>query len=80
MDCHIPDSITMDIKHYTYRVSWSPEDHEHVGLCTEFPSLSWLAAEPAQALAGIMQLVDEMVQNMQRHGEAIPPPLADKET
>ncbi len=80
MDCHIPDSITMDIKHYTYTVSWSPEDHEHVGLCTEFPSLSWLAAEPAQALAGIMQLVDEMLQDMQRHGEAISPPLADKKT
>ena len=51
-----------------------------MGLCTEFPSLSWLAAEPAQALAGIMQLVDEMLQDMQRHGEAISPPLADKKT
>src|SRR6266702_1587496 len=27
---------------YTYRVSWSPEDEEHVALCAEFPSLSWL--------------------------------------
>ena len=25
--------------HYTYRITWSPEDGEHVGLCVEFPSL-----------------------------------------
>ena len=30
-------------KHYTYRVTWSVEDNEYVGLCAEFPSLSWLA-------------------------------------
>jgi hypothetical protein len=29
----------MNINHYTYRVTWSAEDNEHVGLCTEFPSL-----------------------------------------
>jgi len=28
---------------YTYRVTWSEEDAEYVGLCAEFPSLSWLA-------------------------------------
>ena len=36
--------------HYTYRVTWSPEDDQHVGLCAEFPSLSWLAPTPAKAL------------------------------
>lgn len=30
----------MNINHCTYRVTWSAEDNEHVGLCTEFPSLS----------------------------------------
>jgi predicted RNase H-like HicB family nuclease len=29
---------------YTYRVTWSAEDGEYVGLCAEFPSLSWLAS------------------------------------
>ena len=33
----------MSVDHYTYRVSWSAEDGEHVGLCAEFPSPSWLA-------------------------------------
>ena len=31
---------------FTYRVTWSAEDSEHVGLCAEFPSLSWLARTP----------------------------------
>ncbi len=69
----------MDVKHYTYRVSWSPEDQEYVGLCAEFPSLSWLAVEPAQALVGIMQVVLEAVQDMQKCGEQIPGAIADKQ-
>ena len=28
---------------YTYRITWSAEDGENVGLCAEFPSLNWLA-------------------------------------
>jgi hypothetical protein len=31
---------------YTYRVTWSEYDAEYVGLCIEFPSLSWLAQIP----------------------------------
>jgi hypothetical protein len=47
----------MNVNHYTYRVTWSAEDKEHVGLCTEFPSLSWLAPSPEKALSGIRQVV-----------------------
>jgi hypothetical protein len=47
------------------RVIWSPEDGEHVGLCTEFPSLSWLAPTPEGALAGIARLTDEITEEMQ---------------
>ncbi len=64
--------------HYTYRVTWSPEDDEHVGLCVEFPSLSWLAPAPEAALAGIRQVVTEAVADMQASGEPIPKPLAEK--
>ena len=35
------------LDHYTYRVTWSPEDGEYVALCTEFPLLSWLATAGA---------------------------------
>ena len=68
----------MSIDHYTYRVTWSAEDGEHVGLCAEFPSLSWLAETPEAALAGIRQVVAEAVVDMAAAGEAIPVPLAEK--
>ena len=32
--------------HYTYRITWVEDDQEYAGLCTEFPSLSWLAKTP----------------------------------
>lgn len=68
----------MNPNHYTYRVTWSQEDGEHVGLCVEFPSLSWLAETPEQALAGIRQLVAEVVADLQRNSEPVPQPLAEK--
>jgi predicted HicB family RNase H-like nuclease len=64
--------------HYTYRVSWSPEDQEHVGLCAELPSLSWLAETPERALTGIRRLVAEAVKDMRAEGEPIPEPLAER--
>jgi predicted HicB family RNase H-like nuclease len=68
----------MNADHYTYRVTWSPEDGEHVGLCAEFPSLSWLAATPEAALAGIRKTVAGVVADMKRNREEVPVPLADK--
>ncbi|NYH98995.1 type II toxin-antitoxin system HicB family antitoxin [Cupriavidus plantarum] len=67
----------MAFDHYTYRVTWSAEDGEHVGLCAEFPSLSWLADSPAAALEGARKLVAEVVQDMRANGETIPVALAD---
>lgn len=58
--------------HYTYRVTWSPEDQCHVALCDEFPSMSWLAETPEAAFEGIRRLVTEGVQDM-REGSEIPP-------
>lgn len=68
----------MSVDHYTYRVTWSPEDGEHVGLCAEFPSLSWLARTPDAALKGIRQVVAEAVADMAAAGETVPVPLAEK--
>ena len=50
-----------DVTHYTYRVSWSPEDQEFVAACLELPSLSWLAPTQDEALHGLRDLVDEAV-------------------
>lgn len=46
---------------YTYTVEWSDDDNEWVGRCTELPSLSWLDADKAKALAGITRLVKDVV-------------------
>ncbi len=63
---------------YTYRVTWSQEDREYVGQCIEFPSLSWLAPSPEEALTGIRRVVAEVVADMKSNGESPPEPLATK--
>ena len=61
---------------YTYRVTWSEEDGEYVGLCAEFPSLSWLASTPESALEGIRQLVADVVADLGANDEPSPEPIA----
>ncbi len=61
---------------YTYRVTWSEDDNEYVGLCVEFPSLSWLAPSPESALKGIRRLVAGVVEDMAASGEMAPDPIA----
>lgn len=63
---------------YTYRVTWSVEDEEYVGLCAEFPGLSWLAPSQEDALTGIRQVVAEVVADMKTNGEVVPEPIAAK--
>ena len=65
-------------EHYTYRVIWSEEDQEYVGLCAEFPSLSYLHEAQIDALKGIVDLVGEVVTDMVDNGETIPEPIAEK--
>ncbi|MDO5501991.1 MAG: toxin-antitoxin system HicB family antitoxin [Actinomycetia bacterium] len=72
-------STTMpDVSHYTYRVSWSPEDQEFVATCLELPSLSWLASTQDEALHGLRDLVVEVVEDLHRNGEAVPEPLSSR--
>ena len=63
---------------YTYRVTWSEEDQEYVGLCAEFQSLSWLDQTPEAALKGIRKVVEGVIEDMKRSGEEIPQPIASK--
>ena len=70
--------MTDTINIYTYRVTWSEDDQQHVGLCTEFPSLSWLEETPEAALAGIRNLVQECIADMHTEEEPIPEPLSTK--
>jgi len=63
---------------YTYKITWSEDDQEYVGLCLEFPSLSWLAKSPEAALREIRKVVAAAVADMMKNGEAPPTPLAGR--
>ena len=63
---------------YTYRVTWSEDDYEYVGLCVEFPGLSWLANTPEKALKGIREVVADVLLDMANNEESIPEPIATK--
>lgn len=64
--------MTLTNDRFTYRITWSEEDQEYVGLCAEFPSLSWLAGSPQEALAGIRVVVAEVMTDMRGHSESAP--------
>jgi predicted RNase H-like HicB family nuclease len=66
----------LDNDRYTYWVTWSEDDQDHVGRCAEFRSLSWLAPTPEAALTGIRQLVADVVADLQANGEPVPDPIA----
>ena len=70
--------MVRDIDRYTYRVTWSDEDNEYVGLCAEFPGLSWLESTPEKALAGIRKVVKEAVADLKKTGESVPEPISTR--
>ncbi len=63
------------IDHYTYRVIWSEDDNQLVGLCAEFPSLSYLASTPEKAIQGILKVVADVVKDMEANDESVPEPI-----
>lgn len=65
-----------NLDRYTYRLTWSEEDGEHIGLCVEFPSLSWLDSTPEKALAGIRKVVKEVLADITNSGEIVPEPIS----
>jgi hypothetical protein len=68
-------SMTMnqgrDPSQFTYRVTWSVEDHEFIATCVEFPSLSWLAESQADALQGLVTLVADSMADLASHCEDV---------
>ena len=65
--------------HYVYKVIWSVEDQEYVGLCAEYPSLSYLHEDRLQALEGITELVRSVVEDMKTNGESLPEPISERQ-
>ena len=70
--------MTLKNDKYSYRVIWSDKDDEYLGLCAEFPNLSWLAETPEAALKGIRRVVAEGIKIMEADGDSIPEPLSNK--
>lgn len=70
--------LRTDVAHYTYRVTWSPEDGEYVGSCLELPSLSWLAPDKDRAIGGIERIAAEVAADLVASGEDLPVPLAER--
>lgn len=68
----------INYEHYTYKITWSEEDREFVGLCAEYPSLSYLDENRSAALEGIVNLVKAVVADLEANGEIIPEPLDSK--
>ena len=66
-------------EHYSYRVIWSTEDEEFVGLCAEYPSLSYLDENRIAALNGITELVKDVVADMMENGEKVPEPISHRQ-
>ena len=48
-----------------YKVSWSEENQQYVGLCSKFPSLCYYDKSSIGALRGIRNLVDEAIKDLQ---------------
>ena len=70
--------MVLEVEKYTYRVMWSEEDEAFIGLCAEFPSLSWLAATPEKTLTGICAVVKECIEEMKQQGDVVPPSLSTR--
>jgi len=63
---------------YSYRVTWSEDDGEFIGLCAEFPSLSWLSRTQDAAFKGIRKLIADVVKDMEQRKERVPEAIAAK--
>lgn len=68
-----------EVDKYTYRISWSEEDGEFVGLCAEFPGLSWLASASEEAFKGIREIVKQCIEDMAQNNEEIPQPISSRQ-
>jgi len=44
-----------------FSMTWSEGDQVYVGLCDEYPLLSWLDEDPVRAVRGIVELTNNIV-------------------
>lgn len=61
---------------YTYRLLWDEIRERYVGVCSEFPDLTYEAMSTADALAGIQNRIAEEIASLARQKKPPPEPLA----
>lgn len=64
---------------YSYRVQYSPEDQNFIGLVDEFSGLSAFAETQEKALREIRTVVAEGLKLLAEKGQALPEPLSRRE-
>lgn len=60
------------INHPNYNVRYSDEDQEWVATSPSYPSLSWLAESPEEAIQGLTRIIDDVEVDLHGpHGTAL---------
>lgn len=63
---------------YAYRVLWSQQDGAYIATVAEFPSLSCIEENQADAFFGIVGIVGAVLEEMSESGEDAPVPFANR--
>jgi hypothetical protein len=66
------------VSHYTYRVEWSRDCDDDIGVCIELPYLLERARTAHDALIAITAAVDQKLVEMQEFGQPAPAPLSER--
>lgn len=68
-----------EAKEYTYRVFWDDSDKAHIATVAEFPGLSNADEDQLEALAGMRDLLEFVLKDMEEEGETPPVPLGQRQ-
>lgn len=60
---------------FTYRLLWSEDKQCYLGVCSEFPDLSYEATSGDDALAGIQRRIADELADLIRNKKCVPEPL-----
>jgi predicted HicB family RNase H-like nuclease len=63
---------------YAYTVQWSQEDQAYLGRVAEFASLAAHGPSPMAALQEIVDVVRDVLEDLEKSGEEIPPPFSKR--
>lgn len=74
----VASAINADVNRYTYRAEWCNVHEEYIAGCVEMPYMVRRAKTAPEAIAALVEAVDENVEGMQLTGEQVPPSLCER--